>query len=100
MTAAATEYRETLAIERAIKHNEVEREKWINRQLHLELEANENAELVGAVGEEDRRSCRSTTMPWPTGAEVLPRLGGTSVRRVLAGHVGLGRRIVSILASH
>ena len=37
MTADAKEYRETLAIEKAINDDPAEREKWIKRQQHLEL---------------------------------------------------------------
>jgi hypothetical protein len=36
LTAAAREYRETLAIERAIKDDPVKREAWVKRQLELE----------------------------------------------------------------
>jgi hypothetical protein len=36
LTAAAREYRETLAIERAIKDDSVKREAWVKRQLELE----------------------------------------------------------------
>jgi hypothetical protein len=53
MTAAAKEYRETLATDKKIKDNAAEREKWINRQLRMELEANDDLELVGAFAEEE-----------------------------------------------
>jgi F0F1-type ATP synthase membrane subunit b/b' len=36
MTAEATEYRETLAIEKAIKDDPAKRQAWVNRQLELE----------------------------------------------------------------
>jgi hypothetical protein len=53
MAAAAKEYRETLAIEKKIKDNPAEREKWINGQMRMELEANEDLELVGVSPDED-----------------------------------------------
>jgi hypothetical protein len=51
MTAAAREYRETLAIERAIQENPEARESWRKRQLTLEPVAfeDEAIESAGAV---------------------------------------------------
>ena len=41
ITAAASEYRESLAIEKAIKENPQAREDWLNHQLELEKKADE-----------------------------------------------------------
>jgi hypothetical protein len=53
MTAEAKEYRETLAIEEAIKDKPAMREAWIKRQLQLEIAENDAPELepVGAAPE-------------------------------------------------
>ena len=53
MTAAAKEYRETLATEERIKDNRAMREAWIKRQLDMELTANDDFEPVGAYSEEE-----------------------------------------------
>jgi len=53
MTAAAKEYRESMAIEKAIKDNPAMREAWIKRQLEMELTANDNLEPVGVSAEEE-----------------------------------------------
>jgi hypothetical protein len=53
MTAAAREYRETLAIEKAMEENPAQREAWINRQLTLEpvgFDETEDAEAGGLRG--------------------------------------------------
>ncbi|OGP58503.1 MAG: hypothetical protein A2V67_04030 [Deltaproteobacteria bacterium RBG_13_61_14] len=47
MTAEATEYRETLAIEKAIKENPAAREAWINKQPELKLFKMPEAEVAG-----------------------------------------------------
>ncbi len=51
MTAEATQYRETLAIERAIQSDPAAREAWINRQLTLDPVS--PAELVGIAEDEE-----------------------------------------------
>ncbi len=52
MTAEATEYRESLAIEEAIKKNPARRDAWVKRQFHLELLDQELEEAVKeTVGE-------------------------------------------------
>lgn len=49
MTAAAQDYRETMAIEKKIAEDPLAREKWVQRQLELEpANGDENGELVGA----------------------------------------------------
>jgi hypothetical protein len=53
MAAEAREYRETLAIERTIKDNPAKREAWMKRQLELEVETDDLAELVGVADEEE-----------------------------------------------
>ena len=53
MTADAKEYRESLAIENAIKDNPVEREAWIKRQDKLEFIATTLAEPAEADEEEE-----------------------------------------------
>lgn len=53
MTAEAREYRESLAIEDAIKVDPIKREAWIRRQLNMELRADEVLEMVGAGAEEE-----------------------------------------------
>jgi len=53
MTAAAKEYRESMAIEKAIKDNPAMREAWIKRQLEMELTANDNLEPVGVSADEE-----------------------------------------------
>jgi hypothetical protein len=53
MTAEAKEYRESLAIERAIKDDPATREAWIKRQLELELVATDILGPVGAGDEEE-----------------------------------------------
>ncbi len=53
MTGQAKEYRETLATEKAIKDNPAARDAWMRRQLNLELTANEDLELVGALAEDE-----------------------------------------------
>lgn len=52
MTSEAKDYRESLAIERAIKDDPAQREAWIRRQLNLELMAADAAEVLGADDEE------------------------------------------------
>lgn len=52
MAAEAKEYRETLAIEKAIKEDPAKRESWLKRQLELEIAADETLELVGASEDE------------------------------------------------
>ena len=47
MTAAAHEYRETIAIEKRISEDPLASEKWINRQLELEdMEQEEDDRLA------------------------------------------------------
>jgi Domain of unknown function (DUF4041)/T5orf172 domain len=53
MTGEAKEYRESLAIEQAIKESPAQREAWIKRQLRLELAAKENLEPAGEVDEDE-----------------------------------------------
>jgi hypothetical protein len=53
MTAEAKEYRETMAMEKAIRDNPAMREAWIKRQTDLELISHEDLELVGASAEEE-----------------------------------------------
>jgi hypothetical protein len=53
MTAAAKEYRESLATDKTIKDNSAERDKWINRQLRMEHDADEALDLVGSLAEEE-----------------------------------------------
>jgi hypothetical protein len=53
MTAEAKEYRESLAIERAIEDDPATREAWIERQLELELVATDILGPVGAGDEEE-----------------------------------------------
>ena len=48
MAAKAAEYRETLAIEKAIKEDPAKREAWINRELELEPLDGEAAEVDDA----------------------------------------------------
>jgi hypothetical protein len=50
MAAEAKQYRESLAIEKAIKENPAEREAWIRRQRKLETLATHVSEPVGANG--------------------------------------------------
>ncbi|RJP72732.1 MAG: DUF4041 domain-containing protein [Candidatus Abyssobacteria bacterium SURF_17] len=52
MTAEATDYRETLAIQKAINESPALREAWINRQLSLELAIPTEGEELVAVTEE------------------------------------------------
>jgi hypothetical protein len=52
MMAESREYRETLAIERAIKDNPAQRDAWINRQLQLETSDSDSAELLQSVANE------------------------------------------------
>lgn len=47
MTAVAKQYRESLAIEKAIKDNPAEREAWIKRQLRLEQLAADSTDAAG-----------------------------------------------------
>ena len=49
MAAEAAEYRETLAIEKAVSADPAKRELWIKRQLQLELSDVEEDAAVGAV---------------------------------------------------
>jgi hypothetical protein len=53
MTAEAKDYRESVAIEKAITDKPAMREAWIRRQLDMELTANHDLELVGASAEEE-----------------------------------------------
>jgi hypothetical protein len=53
MTAEAKQYRESLAIERAIKDDPAQREAWIKRQLHMKLVSSDDLESVGASTEEE-----------------------------------------------
>ena len=53
MTAAAKEYRETVAIEKKIRDNPAMREAWIKRQHAMELRANDDLEPVGASADEE-----------------------------------------------
>ena len=53
MTAAAKEYRESVAIEKANKDNPAMYQAWKKRQLAMELTASEDLELVGASAEEE-----------------------------------------------
>jgi len=53
MTAQAKEYHETLATETLFKENPAEREKWIKRQLDMEIRTNDILEPVGAFTEDD-----------------------------------------------
>ena len=53
MTAEAKDYRESMAIERAIKDDPAMREAWIKRQLVMELTANDVLEPVGTIAEEE-----------------------------------------------
>src|SRR5262245_28868430 len=52
MTAEAQEYRESMAIEKAIKDDPDKREAWINRQLCMEAVAAHQAELVADSADE------------------------------------------------
>ena len=53
MTAEAKEYRESLAIDKAIQDNPAEREAWIKRQSRLRLMATSLTELAKDDGEEE-----------------------------------------------
>jgi hypothetical protein len=53
MTAAAKEYRESLATETLFKDKPAMREAWIKRQLDMELGANDILEPIGASAEEE-----------------------------------------------
>src|SRR5262249_41141487 len=53
ITAEAREYRETVATEMNIKDNAAEREKWMNRQLSMELEASGELAFAGTVADDD-----------------------------------------------
>jgi hypothetical protein len=55
LVAEATEYRETLAIEKLISSSAEKREAWINRQLLL-LEDSEGVEIESPLGDEDAES--------------------------------------------
>jgi hypothetical protein len=52
-TAIAAEYRETLANEKRIADSPSERERWINRQRRLKIEADGDSELIGALDEDE-----------------------------------------------
>jgi hypothetical protein len=54
LVAEATEYRETLAIEKLISSSAEKREAWINRQLLLE--DSEGVEIESPLGDEDAES--------------------------------------------
>lgn len=51
MAAEAREYRETLAIERAIKEDPAKRDAWVNRQLELEQVQVNEPEVITAEGD-------------------------------------------------
>ena len=53
MTSEAREYRESLAIEQAIKVDPAQREAWIKRQVYLDITANEVSEPTDGIDEED-----------------------------------------------
>lgn len=53
MTSEAKDYRESLAIEKAIKEDPSQREAWIKRQLNLELIAKESVRVLGSEDEEE-----------------------------------------------
>ena len=51
MAAEAREYRETLAIEKAIAEDPKKREAWVSRQLRLEVAASRDVALEGVSAE-------------------------------------------------
>ena len=53
MAAQATEYRETLAIEKRINEDPKERDNWLKRQSESGRIGNGELELVGAAEDED-----------------------------------------------
>ena len=53
MTAQAKEYYETLATEKKLQDDPAERERWVKRQVDLELRADDVLEPVGALADEE-----------------------------------------------
>lgn len=53
MTAAAKEYRESLATEKLLQDSPAEREKWLSRQRRLECIPTDEMDLVGALADDE-----------------------------------------------